>query len=1331
MFMLSKLKRYPPFRQIARLIDLNFAAFDRLLNRIEALQNSQELLGARQVQLSRLISEALQRMPEETAKAHTAAAAAAFPPAVVPVSSKAALLAEPVDIVATHNEVNGRHGTGVLIQKIFAGAESVIAIRAANTFDGEQSFGKLQFCLPGPGLPRREIFYQVGNWLDSVEPRRVVAIPFAADDLLLAIAVKEIFRVPFCVYIMDDQNIARQGIPDTLMREAVEKADLRLAISPEMQYAYQNKYGYRFWLLPPVVSENLILRDDLSTSRPRETSAARTGIIAGNIWSQRWLDLLRSTVRGSGTQIDWYCNNMRSPWLTFDPEDLKRDGIRCHGPIPEAALAARLRDCDFALLPSGTMDDADTQTAIAQLSLPSRVPFVVAASRTPIIALGSPDSAVAGFLRRFEVGVVCPYDKSAYRNSVEEVTSVQRRRQFDENARRIGLTFSDRGVKEWLFDSLDRGEPVDRRYEDLFPIPDGQLVSYADLPALPETPKSLISVYQVLRRLKHSGFEPDFVVDIGASTGVWSGTVSKLFPQARFLLIDALSSRYPRGSQDKYMRGCNYTILEAAVSDHPGRMKLMVSNDLYNSSLLHVSRVATVDEVKEVAVTTLDEIARRERIQGRGLLKIDVQHAEHLILAGGNVFVAAQVDAVVLELTLDRPHPDARTFGEMLDLMAKLGFQYYDDAGEWRNPRTGRLEQKDVVFVRRPSGSPSQPLHSGNSTGAALSPDPSHTPPPAAAKNRSPSAHLAVNPEVGDRRKDISRWVWVLYLIPALLTVGYIARYAVNVPLTDEWGLPYLYSMLKTGGHGFAETFWPPNNEHRVVVAKLIWAALAFPTHWNLVLNMFLTFGAMLATFVWMARVAIRQHALSAINLHASVIASGILLFSLAHWDTWLFSWQFHFVLAICWTIAAILVIDSPRLHAQLRLWVAIALCFLATLSAYHGVLAWLVILPGVYLVFPTRRRSVTACFWLLACFGTTMAIYYIDYHPSGAFKPDPLLILKSPTQVASFWLALMGAPLSQIFSSTSLVAEGLGFTSLALFAIAVFASIRFGLVRRQLAWILIGSYGVVADSMVAIGRAGWGLGVASTQSRYMIIAVLIPVAALFLLAELASRSSIWRWSFRSAVIAVAGLSLASYPRFIEKGRLLHDARTMAAESLAIMPYIDPATDMAEQGLLFPLFPLVIPVSYVRTPAELLNRVGLRRIEHNAIFEDNAPLCGCVDTPVLKARETFALGKSNALAVSGWAVYPGKATVPKMVFFSTDDRRLFVFGAKVGTSLRPDVGLMMKNQALVRSGWSAAIPAAFLPKGEFELKAWAYDREHSRFLRLADCNGPKLISRSL
>jgi hypothetical protein len=78
-----------------------------------------------------------------------------------------------------------------------------------------------------------------------------------------------------------------------------------------------------------------------------------------------------------------------------------------------------------------------------------------------------------------------------------------------------------------------------------------------------------------------------------------------------------------------------------------------------------------------------------------------VQNAEHLVIEGGMRFIEENVDAIAIELTLERVHPDTKTFSEIISLMTTLGFHYFDDVGGRRAPATGLLEQKDVLFVRR------------------------------------------------------------------------------------------------------------------------------------------------------------------------------------------------------------------------------------------------------------------------------------------------------------------------------------------------------------------------------------------------------------------------------------------------------------------------------------------------------------------------------------------------------------------------------------------------------------------------------------------------------
>src|SRR5262249_27724204 len=84
----------------------------------------------------------------------------------------------------------------------------------------------------------------------------------------------------------------------------------------------------------------------------------------------------------------------------------------------------------------------------------------------------------------------------------------------------------------------------------------------------------------------------------------------------------------------------------------------------------------------------------------RGLLKIDVQYAEHLVIEGATVLLANAIDCIVVELSIERPHAEVRSLMEMATRIEALGFHWVDNAGEWRSTTDGRLEQMDLVFLR-------------------------------------------------------------------------------------------------------------------------------------------------------------------------------------------------------------------------------------------------------------------------------------------------------------------------------------------------------------------------------------------------------------------------------------------------------------------------------------------------------------------------------------------------------------------------------------------------------------------------------------------------------
>src|SRR5215471_10252467 len=121
------------------------------------------------------------------------------------------------DAFVTTNEVSDRHGTGVILRRIFGLAPRILSIRSSNLHP-DHAFGTEQLCLGHEGLSRAESFAHILAALNGAAVQRVFCVPFLADELVTAIVLKELFSAPLCIFLMDDNNIHARGIPDDLMR---------------------------------------------------------------------------------------------------------------------------------------------------------------------------------------------------------------------------------------------------------------------------------------------------------------------------------------------------------------------------------------------------------------------------------------------------------------------------------------------------------------------------------------------------------------------------------------------------------------------------------------------------------------------------------------------------------------------------------------------------------------------------------------------------------------------------------------------------------------------------------------------------------------------------------------------------------------------------------------------------------------------------------------------------------------------------------------------------------------------------------------------------------
>lgn len=596
-------------------------------------------------------------------------------------------------LVITHNEVCHQHGTGILVRRLFGHAPAVVHVRGQSHY-GSNAFGAAEYVVPPLAHEAsRSRFALHGALAEQLRPhdiRRQVCIPFDAHDVQLALAAHDLFGGPFCLYFMDDQNVHGSGIPDGLMQEALRRADLVLTISPEMRDAYESKFGVKCWILPPTIDDSLV-------PPPAAARLLARGLLVGNIWGEEYLDQLLACLGPSGLGLDWFCNGSPN-FERHSPEDIQRGGLWLRQYLPEQDLVRRSAVYPFAVVLGGCPESLHAMRWLSAFSLPSRLVFLAGCCGIPILALGSAGTPVANFVERFEIGVVARPEAGSLREAAARLAEPAAQERFRANARALRPLFRVEGIDEWLWNSTAAGSPVDDRFERAFARRPDNFTPWLEPPVSEDVFWQFHDVHLAVRRLKHLGFAPRFVVDVGCSTGVWSHSIRPLFPDAHFVLVDPLLAHYRRLNAWYFETNPDFDTVETALGDEPKRIEIHVSDDLYGTSILPPTDARTYHRL-EVPLRTLDDVMAERPWSGDGLLKIDVQSAEHLVLAGGRRCLS-RFEFVILELTLDEVGV-GKTFLEMQLLMNSLGYDYHDDAGGWRCPRTGRLVQKDVVFRRR------------------------------------------------------------------------------------------------------------------------------------------------------------------------------------------------------------------------------------------------------------------------------------------------------------------------------------------------------------------------------------------------------------------------------------------------------------------------------------------------------------------------------------------------------------------------------------------------------------------------------------------------------
>jgi FkbM family methyltransferase len=230
-------------------------------------------------------------------------------------------------------------------------------------------------------------------------------------------------------------------------------------------------------------------------------------------------------------------------------------------------------------------------------------------------------------------------------------------------------------------------------------------------PPPPDPPHGIGKMEEFLRFLHTRGIRPKCVLDVGAYRATWAVRAAKVFPDARFVLVEPQAELAP--DLTAFLSGCvSGRLVEAGAAAAPGRMALSVGDGPAGLTALTVgdgldasSFLPQPDEAliragrqRLVPVVTLDEVCAGEQHLPE-LVKLDVQGFELEALRGaGRLF--GHTECFILEVSLFRSTPTTPDLHAVVEFMHGRGYQVYDVCGFMRRPLDGALGQIDLAFAR-------------------------------------------------------------------------------------------------------------------------------------------------------------------------------------------------------------------------------------------------------------------------------------------------------------------------------------------------------------------------------------------------------------------------------------------------------------------------------------------------------------------------------------------------------------------------------------------------------------------------------------------------------
>jgi FkbM family methyltransferase len=194
-------------------------------------------------------------------------------------------------------------------------------------------------------------------------------------------------------------------------------------------------------------------------------------------------------------------------------------------------------------------------------------------------------------------------------------------------------------------------------------------------------------------------------LDVGAYAGEFTDSLLTRFDPRQVWLVEADPEQAAQ-LQRKYAGDSRCQVVPAAVTDRTGVAEFRVNEHRPSSSVVPIAagtaelfhKSMAEARVVRVPALSLDDLFAQHQLPVIDLMKVDIQGAERLLVAGG-ARALTQVRQLFMEVWFEECYHGAALFPELHQLLAPLGFKLRS-FHEFRKGPDGNLVYTNALYVQ-------------------------------------------------------------------------------------------------------------------------------------------------------------------------------------------------------------------------------------------------------------------------------------------------------------------------------------------------------------------------------------------------------------------------------------------------------------------------------------------------------------------------------------------------------------------------------------------------------------------------------------------------------